>query len=124
MSERGLQVNEGGPARQGGARGQAHEGQGGRARWRTTPTKKKAKTDALRLKDPVTEAPVRRAKKRAAARTPKKAKKAKTRLGAKVNKKFGGARRARRGASTSMSGIKSVEDGGVRHRLGGGEQSR
>ena len=57
----------------------------------TTPTKKakKAKTDPFGCPDPVTEAPVRRAKKRAAASTPKKAKKAKTSLvGRKVRKNF------------------------------------
>ena len=55
----------------------------------TTPTKKKAKTDPFGCPDPVTEAPVRRAKKRGAASTPKKAKKAKTSLvGRKVRKNF------------------------------------
>ena len=52
---------------------------------------------------------MRRAKKRGAASTPKKAKKAKTLVGAKVNKKFKGA--ARRRARVTDGVIKSVEDG-------------
>ena len=77
---------------------------------KTTPTKKKAKTDPFGCPDPVTEAPVRRAKKRAAASTPKKAKKAKTLVGAKVNKKFKGYRSAS-GTEYFDGVIKSVEDG-------------
>ena len=76
----------------------------------TTPTKKKAKTDPFGCPDPVTEAPVRRAKKRAAASTPKKAKKAKTLVGAKVNKKFKGYRSAS-GTEYFDGVVKSVEDG-------------
>ena len=76
----------------------------------TTPTKKKAKTDPFGCPDPVTEAPVRRAKKRGAASTPKKAKKAKTLVGAKVNKKFKGYRSAS-GTEYFDGVIKSVEDG-------------
>ena len=76
----------------------------------TTPTKTKAKTDPFGCPDPVTEAPVRRAKKRAAASTPKKAKKAKTLVGAKVNKKFKGYRSAS-GTEYFDGVIKSVEDG-------------
>ena len=75
----------------------------------TTPTKKKAKTDPFGCPDPVTEAPVRR-KKRGAASTPKKAKKAKTLVGAKVNKKFKGYRSAS-GTEYFDGVIKSVEDG-------------
>ena len=76
----------------------------------TTPTKKKAKTDPFGCPDPVTEAPVRRAKKRGAAATPKKAKKAKTLVGAKVNKKFKGYRSAS-GTEYFDGVVKSVEDG-------------
>ena len=77
----------------------------------TTPTKKKAKTDPFGCPDPVTEAPVRRAKKRGAASTPKKAKKAKTSLvGAKVNKKFKGYRSAS-GTEYFDGVVASVEDG-------------
>ena len=76
----------------------------------TTPTKKKAKTDPFGCPDPVTEAPVRRAKKRGAASTPKKAKKAKTLVGAKVNKKFKGYRSAS-GTEYFDGVVKSVEDG-------------
>ena len=76
----------------------------------TTPTKKKAKTDPFGCPDPVTEAPVRRAKKRAAASTPKKAKKAKTLVGAKVNKKFKGYRSAS-GTEYFDGVVASVEDG-------------
>jgi len=77
----------------------------------TTPTKKKAKTDPFGCPDPVTEAPVRRAKKRGAASTPKKAKKAKTSLvGEKVNKKFTGYRSAS-GTEYFDGVVKSVKDG-------------
>ena len=76
----------------------------------TTPTKKKAKTDPFGCPDPVTEAPVRRAKKRSAASTPKKAKKAKTLVGAKVNKKFKGYRSAS-GTEYFDGVVASVEDG-------------
>ena len=76
----------------------------------TTPTKKKAKTDPFGCPDPVTEAPVRRAKTRGAASTPKKAKKAKTLVGAKVNKKFKGYRSAS-GTEYFDGVVKSVEDG-------------
>ena len=76
----------------------------------TTPTKKKAKTDPFGCPDPVTEAPVRRAKKRGAASTPKKAKKAKTLVGAKVNKKFKGYRSAS-GTEYFDGVVSSVEDG-------------
>jgi hypothetical protein len=58
----------------------------------------------------VTEAPVRRAKKRGAASTPKKAKKAKTLVGAKVTKKFKGYRSAS-GTEYFDGVVKSVEDG-------------
>ena len=75
----------------------------------TTPTKKKAKTDPFGCPDPVTEAPVRR-KKRGAASTPKKAKKAKTLVGAKVNKKFKGYRSAS-GTEYFDGVVSSVEDG-------------
>ena len=76
----------------------------------TTPTKKKAKTDPFGCPDPVTEAPVRRAKKRGAASTPKKAKKAKTLVGAKVNKKFKGYSSAS-GTEFFDGVVKSVEGG-------------
>ena len=77
----------------------------------TTPTKKKAKTDPFGCPDPVTEAPVRKSKKRGAAATPKKAKKAKTSLvGKAVNKKFKGYRSAS-GTEYFDGVVKSVEDG-------------
>ena len=88
----------------------------------TTPTKKKAKTDPFGCPDPVTEAPVRRAKKRGAASTPKKAKKAKTSLvGAKVNKKFKGYRSAS-GTEYFDGVVKSVEDGMCVIAWEGGEE--
>ena len=68
----------------------------------TTPTKKKAKTDPFGCPDPVTEAPVRRAKKRSAAST--------SLVGKKVNKKFKGYRSAS-GTEYFDGVIKSVEDG-------------
>ena len=78
----------------------------------TTPTKKKAKTDPFGCPDPVTEAPVRRAKKRAAASTPKKAKKAKTSLvGKAVIKAFKGYKNARDGTPYFDGVVKSVKDG-------------
>ena len=85
---------------------------GAAAKPATTPTKKakKAKTDPFGCPDPVTEAPVRRAKKRGAASTPKKAKKAKTLVGAKVNKKFKGYRSAS-GTEYFDGVVSSVEDG-------------
>ena len=82
---------------------------------------KKAKTDPFGCPDPVTEAPVRRAKKRAAASTPKKAKKAKTLVGAKVNKKFKGYRSAS-GTEYFDGVIKSVEDGMCVIAWEGGEE--
>ncbi len=89
----------------------------------TTPTKKKAKTDPFGCPDPVTEAPVRRAKKRAAAATPKKAKKAKTSLvGEKVNKKFKGYRSAS-GTEYFDGVVKSVKDGMCVIAWEGGEES-
>ena len=89
----------------------------------TTPTKKakKAKTDPFGCPDPVTEAPVRRAKKRGTASTPKKAKKAKTLVGAKVNKKFKGYRSAS-GTEYFDGVIKSVEDGMCVIAWEGGEE--
>ena len=87
----------------------------------TTPTKTKAKTDPFGCPDPVTEAPVRRAKKRGAASTPKKAKKAKTLVGAKVNKKFKGYRSAS-GTEYFDGVIKSVEDGMCVIAWEGGEE--
>jgi hypothetical protein len=70
----------------------------------------------------VTEAPVRRAKKRAAASTPKKAKKAKTLVGAKVNKKFKGYR-SESGTEYFDGVVKSVEDGSCVIAWEGGEES-
>ena len=71
----------------------------------------------------MTEAPVRRAKKRGAASTPKKAKKAKTSLvGAKVNKKFKGYR-SESGTEYFDGVIKSVKDGMCVIAWEGGEKS-
>ena len=68
----------------------------------TTPTKKKAKTDPFGCPDPVTEAPVRRGKKRGAAST--------SLVGKKVNKKFKGYRSAS-GTEYFDGVVSSVEDG-------------
>ena len=68
----------------------------------TTPTKKKAKTDPFGCPDPVTEAPVRRGKKRGAAST--------SLVGKKVNKKFKGYRSAS-GTEYFDGVVASVEDG-------------
>ena len=56
---------------------------------------------------------MRRAKKRGAASTPKKAKKAKTLVGAKVNKKFKGYR-SESGTEYFDGVVKSVKDGKCR----------